>query len=74
MNEKILAAFRQFGVSEQDAMQVLGIVATELHKSERIEKARKVGLTVEELDNRDLGRSVASRLNKKLGYGQKGAQ
>ena len=72
--EAILSAFRQFGVNDQDAMQVLGLVAAELQKSARVEKARKTGLTVDELDSREVGAELARRINAKMGYGQKGAK
>ena len=69
--QKALDIMAEHNIPESQAVQILGMVAVSLHKSARLEKATRLGVSVADLDGADLGKSIGSRLNQRFGWGAK---
>jgi hypothetical protein len=59
------------GIPHDEAMDVLSLVVQKMNDEKVLAKAKRTGLTVEQVRGMDLGKSAASDLNAKLGYGRK---
>lgn len=73
----ILATLKKAGVSDSDSRQILVLVAEKLAaeaQAERIAKATRIGVNTDEMDGLARGRAIGAALNKRMGYGQKGAK
>jgi hypothetical protein len=69
--ELALAILQKHNVSREQGMEVLALVAEKLQEEKTLAKAKRTGLTVEQVRGMDLGRSAAADLNDRLGYSKR---